>query len=76
MNTFPDSRIRMPKQTSAPQSLLYSCDFFSKFVLRRFLFCRIDFFSKLVIIDRLRDVLAIMIELKSLDGSEERVYEE
>lgn len=62
MNTSPDSRIRMPKQTSAPHILLYSCDFFSKLVSRRSLFCRIDFFSKLDTIERLRDVLAIMIK--------------
>lgn len=45
INTLPDRRRRMPKQTSASHILLYSSAFFSSPNLRRSLFCRSDFFS-------------------------------
>jgi hypothetical protein len=68
MITLPDSRIRIPKQTSAPHISLYSCDFFSRFVLRRSLFCRSDFLSTLKFFDRTRDVVAIVkVGMKDLD---------
>lgn len=43
MNTWPVSRSRIPKQTSASHILLYSRAFFIKLDLRRHCFCRINF---------------------------------
>lgn len=62
MNTFPESRIRMPRHTSAPHLLLYSCDFLSRDILRRSVFCRNDFLVTLEVFDGPLEFLVIMTE--------------
>jgi hypothetical protein len=60
MNTFPDCRMRIPKQTSAPHISLYASAFFSRHDLRRSLFCRSSFFSTLEGFARF-EILAIIL---------------